>query len=110
VVLDNHGGGIFSFLPQADDDDRARFETLFGTPQSAGVSKVAGGFGLPVTEVCSARELRDALAGATSAGWCRVVRVPMPDRITNVGVHQRINDAVGRAAVAALAGGPPAER
>ena len=32
VVLDNGGGGIFSFLPQAAALDHDRFELLFGTP------------------------------------------------------------------------------
>ena len=45
VVVDNGGGGIFSFLPQADRVDRAVFERLFGTPQAADVAAVARGFG-----------------------------------------------------------------
>ena len=32
VVLDNGGGGIFSFLPQATSVEPAVFEQLFGTP------------------------------------------------------------------------------
>ena len=32
VVLDNGGGGIFSFLPQATVLEPAVFEQLFGTP------------------------------------------------------------------------------
>ena len=32
VVVDNDGGGIFSFLPQASALPTERFETLYGTP------------------------------------------------------------------------------
>ena len=32
VVVDNDGGGIFSFLPQATALAAERFEALFGTP------------------------------------------------------------------------------
>ena len=37
VVVDNDGGGIFSFLPQAADLDWQRFEQLFGTPHGTDV-------------------------------------------------------------------------
>ena len=51
VVLDNGGGGIFSFLPQATSVEPAVFEQLFGTPPTSDISAVARGFGLPVHEV-----------------------------------------------------------
>ena len=36
IVLNNDGGGIFSFLPQAEQEEH--FETLFGTPHGSGSS------------------------------------------------------------------------
>lgn len=39
VVVNNNGGGIFSFLPQAAAKDY--FEMLFGTPQDLDIEKVA---------------------------------------------------------------------
>jgi 2-succinyl-5-enolpyruvyl-6-hydroxy-3-cyclohexene-1-carboxylate synthase len=101
VVLDNRGGGIFSFLPQAEDRDTARFEQLFGTPQAVSVPAVAAGFGLPVAEARTAAELRHALQAPPEAA-VRVVWVPLPDRACNVAVHEEINDAVGAAARAAV--------
>ena len=39
VVLDNGGGGIFSFLPPAATLAADRFEQLFGTPQEPDVAE-----------------------------------------------------------------------
>ena len=35
VVVNNDGGGIFGFLPQADELDRHEFEALLGTPRGS---------------------------------------------------------------------------
>ena len=42
VVVDNDGGGIFSFLPQATELGAERFERLFGTPHGVDVAALAG--------------------------------------------------------------------
>ncbi len=93
VVVDNDGGGIFSFLPQADEVDGHRFEQLFGTPPTTDVGAVAAGFGLDVREVTTPEQLDGAL-GATGPV---LVRVRVPDRAHNVAVHDAVNDAVRRA-------------
>ena len=41
VVLDNGGGGIFSFLPQATTVEPSMFEEVFGTPPTSDISAVA---------------------------------------------------------------------
>ena len=66
VVVDNGGGGIFSFLPQAASLEEATFERLFGTPPNSDIGAVARGFGLPVHEVTSLSQLepRSGRAGA----------------------------------------------
>ncbi len=73
VVVDNDGGGIFSFLPQADLPEH--FETLFGTPQRVDLGALAAVHGIPVTEVGEAAEFEPALAAAVEGGGVRVVRV-----------------------------------
>ena len=93
VVLDNGGGGIFSFLPQAGVLDHGTFERLFGTPPTSDVSAVARGFGLAVREVTSLGELKPALKGESPA----MVRVRVPGRPENVALHDAVNQAVRRA-------------
>jgi 2-succinyl-5-enolpyruvyl-6-hydroxy-3-cyclohexene-1-carboxylate synthase len=92
VVVDNDGGGIFSFLPQATTLRAAVFEPLFGTPPTSDVGAVARGFGLPVEEVTKLSELEPALASAPTGP--ALVRVRMPSRAQNVAVHEAINQAV----------------
>jgi len=95
VVVDNGGGGIFSFLPQANALPQQSFETLFATPPTSDLSAVARGFGLPVEEVTKLSELEPALAEAPPAP--ALVRVRVPSRRDNVAVHDAINQAVRRA-------------
>ena len=90
VVLDNDGGGIFSFLPQADSVGPAVFEQLFGTPPTSDVGAVARGFGLTVHDVTAPSQLEPALAAPTPA----LVRVMVPGRPQNVALHDAINQAV----------------
>ncbi len=97
VVVDNEGGAIFSFLPQAAHP--RDFELLFGTPPAAGVAGVATGYGLPVVTVRGAGEVATEVGRAIDAGGVRIVHV-RTDRRRNVARH----DAV-RAAVAARLGG-----
>jgi 2-succinyl-5-enolpyruvyl-6-hydroxy-3-cyclohexene-1-carboxylate synthase len=102
VVLDNGGGGIFSFLPQHDALDEERFEQLFGTPPSVVVDDVARGFGLEVTRVRTRGELLGALEAGVGEPGTRVVVAAVPDRDDNVAIHERLNQAAGRSAALAL--------
>ena len=92
VVVDNDGGGIFSFLPQASSLPPTRFEELFGTPHGSDLVAVARAHGLDATTVGSSAELADRLAvdGPT------VTRVAT-DRAANVTIHDDINAAVAEA-------------
>jgi len=97
VVVDNGGGGIFSFLPQATSLEAHRFEQLFGTPPTSDVAAVGRGFGLTVREVTSLGELDVALESALEARGPSVVRARVPDRSQNVALHAALEEAVRRA-------------
>ncbi len=97
VVADNGGGGIFSFLPPATSLDPVVFEQLFGTPQAPDVAAVAAGFGWSVDEVDGISDhesLGVALERARERKVRTVVRVRLPNRVTNVSAHDRVNAAV----------------
>jgi 2-succinyl-5-enolpyruvyl-6-hydroxy-3-cyclohexene-1-carboxylate synthase len=92
VVVDNGGGGIFSFLPQAGSVEPSVFEQIFGTPPTSDLGAVAQGFGLPVLDVSTLPQLESALVPSHSAP--SLVRVRVPGRAENVALHEAINQKV----------------
>ncbi len=96
VVVDNGGGGIFSFLPQAGTLPDALFEQLFGTPPTSDLSKVAAGFGLEVHEVTGTADFDGAMKASLGAArpTPALIRVRVPDRSQNVAIHDAVNQAV----------------
>jgi 2-succinyl-5-enolpyruvyl-6-hydroxy-3-cyclohexene-1-carboxylate synthase len=93
VVVDNDGGGIFSFLPQAGLP-AGQFETLFGTPHGLDLVALAEIYGLPAERLAKAGELVPALQAAMAAGGVRVIVVPTGDRAENVNRHRLCWEAV----------------
>jgi 2-succinyl-5-enolpyruvyl-6-hydroxy-3-cyclohexene-1-carboxylate synthase len=95
VVPDNSGGGIFSFLPQADALQPATFEHLFGTPPTTDIGAVARAFGLSVHDVGDLAELDAALKDSHAATATPVlIRAQVPGRSDNVALHDAVNQAV----------------
>ncbi len=86
VVLDNDGGGIFSFLPQHGECETAEFEALFGTPHGLDLVAVAEAHGVPAVRVTRAGDVVRTVRDAVSAGGVRVVVVPT-DRERSVERH-----------------------
>jgi 2-succinyl-5-enolpyruvyl-6-hydroxy-3-cyclohexene-1-carboxylate synthase len=98
VVVNNDGGGIFSFLPIAERTPH--FEALFGTPHGLGLK--------PAAELFRARYHAPGDAGALAAavregveGGLHVIDVKV-DRASNVAEHRALFDQV----VSALEGAP----
>jgi 2-succinyl-5-enolpyruvyl-6-hydroxy-3-cyclohexene-1-carboxylate synthase len=91
VVVNNDGGGIFSFLPQADLP--AHFERLFGTPQGLPFADLSRAYGCGHRAVTAAGELIPALDDAIEAGGVQLVEV-RTDRAENVALHRELWAAV----------------
>jgi 2-succinyl-5-enolpyruvyl-6-hydroxy-3-cyclohexene-1-carboxylate synthase len=85
VVLDNDGGGIFSFLPQAELPEH--FERLFGTPHGVDLAALAALHELQAERIEKAGDMAPALEAAIAAGGVRLVIVPT-DRSENVVRHR----------------------
>jgi len=92
VVVDNGGGGIFSFLPQATSLSPERFEQLFGTPHNVDIGQLVGAHGLPCTVISTVGELRRNLAQSGTQ-----VLIVNTDREKNVLDHEAIYAAVAGA-------------
>ncbi len=92
VVVHNDGGGIFSFLPQADPArfDPNVFERHLGTPHGTNFGSVAAALGMKVENVATATALTDLIAAGTGP---TLVELPT-DRTENVAVHARLVQAV----------------
>jgi 2-succinyl-5-enolpyruvyl-6-hydroxy-3-cyclohexene-1-carboxylate synthase len=104
VVVDNDGGGIFSFLPQASTLADERFEALFGTPHGLDVVALAAAYGVDARRLAPGEDVAGAVAEAAAKGGVHVLVVGT-DRRTNVDVHHRIDEAVAVAVDQALASG-----
>ena len=96
VVVDNDGGGIFSFLPQATALPPARFEQLFGTAHGVKVEALAAVHGIPSLIVEDPGLVGRSVRSTVDSGgvWLVVVRT---DRAANVAIHAELNAAVAEA-------------
>jgi 2-succinyl-5-enolpyruvyl-6-hydroxy-3-cyclohexene-1-carboxylate synthase len=94
VVVDNDGGGIFSFLPQAGFP--GSFERVFGTPHGRDLAGLATFHRLGYAAVSRADELPGAVSAAIAAGGLQLVHV-RTDRPANVALHRELTTAVHRA-------------
>ena len=96
VVINNNGGGIFSFLPQAEQLDESVFEALFGTPIDLDVGAAARLFGAshahPRNWVAFRRDLCDAMRRPGLS----IVEL-QTDRTRNVIQHRAVWEAVSQA-------------
>jgi len=91
ILLNNDGGGIFSFLPQAVDPEH--FETLFGTPHGLDFRPLAQMYGGRYERVDGWETFRAAVQRGIAAGGLNIVEVPT-ERARNVTLHREIWQAV----------------
>jgi 2-succinyl-5-enolpyruvyl-6-hydroxy-3-cyclohexene-1-carboxylate synthase len=91
VVVDNDGGGIFSYLPPAELPE---FEALFATPHGLDLVEVARAHGAHAERIDDPGKLVEAVQAP--AGGVRVFVVPV-DRQSSVERHRALWDAVAAA-------------
>jgi 2-succinyl-5-enolpyruvyl-6-hydroxy-3-cyclohexene-1-carboxylate synthase len=95
--VNNNGGSIFSFLPQASVLNNGDFETLYGTPHDVHFESLAHAYGLSFDRVTNSDSLRQALAQSGS----RMIEA-CTDRSVNVSQHEELNAAIITAVHATL--------
>ncbi|UCE84927.1 MAG: 2-succinyl-5-enolpyruvyl-6-hydroxy-3-cyclohexene-1-carboxylic-acid synthase, partial [Deltaproteobacteria bacterium] len=96
VVLNNDGGGIFSYLPIAAHGDAVDFEANFRTPHGLDFAPACRTFGVRHTRVGSWEHLRFALKESLGSGCSSLIEVPI-DRDRSLAHHRAIERAVADA-------------
>jgi 2-succinyl-5-enolpyruvyl-6-hydroxy-3-cyclohexene-1-carboxylate synthase len=99
VVLNNDGGGIFSFLPIADHGESVGFETLYRTPHGLDFEPVAALFGLSHQHVRSWQDYRDALDASFARPGVTLIELKV-DRDANLKHFRALVAVAGTAASA----------
>jgi 2-succinyl-5-enolpyruvyl-6-hydroxy-3-cyclohexene-1-carboxylate synthase len=99
VLLNNNGGGIFSFLPQATHPEH--FEQLFGTPHDLDFSRFAAAYDARFTRISTWNDFRCAINRGLQSEGVDIIEVPT-ERASNVRLHREVWDSVGAAVHAAL--------
>jgi 2-succinyl-5-enolpyruvyl-6-hydroxy-3-cyclohexene-1-carboxylate synthase len=97
VLVDNDGGGIFSFLPQAASVAPGtglpeHYEQLFGTPHGTDLPAVIAALGAGYREVTH-RDLGAAIGDAVRAPGVNVLHV-RTNRARNLDLHREVAAAV----------------
>jgi len=95
VVINNDGGGIFPFLPQAEHHPD-HFEEYFGTPTGLDFSLVTAMYGGTFTRIENWNDFRAAVTRGITEGGLHVVEVPT-NRESNVAMHRHLWKKVSEA-------------
>ncbi|MBI4364585.1 MAG: 2-succinyl-5-enolpyruvyl-6-hydroxy-3-cyclohexene-1-carboxylic-acid synthase, partial [Candidatus Latescibacteria bacterium] len=93
VIVNNDGGGIFSFLPIARHPS---FERYFGTPHGLDFAPAVSMYGVPYSRPESRKELRSRVRASLENRATEVFEV-RTERQANRSFHQAIWDEVARA-------------
>ena len=86
VIMNNDGGGIFSYLPQSTETNY--FEHLFGTPTGLEFSHIADMYNAQYNAVHTKEDFKEALAEEKSKE-IRIIEV-FTNRQVNIETHRRL--------------------
>ncbi|MBI2866447.1 MAG: 2-succinyl-5-enolpyruvyl-6-hydroxy-3-cyclohexene-1-carboxylic-acid synthase [Chloroflexi bacterium] len=92
IVINNNGGGIFSFLPQSAYPDV--FEPYFGTPHGLSFRAAADLYGLGYSRVEGWQQFNRVVSASVGSGGTTIIEVPTGDRTSNVDQHRQVWKAV----------------
>ncbi|MBF0550504.1 MAG: 2-succinyl-5-enolpyruvyl-6-hydroxy-3-cyclohexene-1-carboxylic-acid synthase [Deltaproteobacteria bacterium] len=98
VLINNQGGGIFSFLPIAQYDDV--FEAFFATPHALAFKPAADLFGLDYYAPTTRDDFLNCFLAAHNKGTSAVIEI-RTDRKENFALHQRLSREITAALAAA---------
>ncbi|UZD46513.1 2-succinyl-5-enolpyruvyl-6-hydroxy-3-cyclohexene-1-carboxylic-acid synthase [Peribacillus frigoritolerans] len=87
LLVNNDGGGIFSFLPQANE--REHFETLFGTPHGLDFSHTAQLYGGKYNKVQNWDEFDKVFTESFEIQGLKIIEVPT-ERESNLQKHRNL--------------------
>ncbi|MCA9218162.1 MAG: 2-succinyl-5-enolpyruvyl-6-hydroxy-3-cyclohexene-1-carboxylic-acid synthase [Planctomycetales bacterium] len=91
VIINNDGGGIFHFLPIAEQTDK--FEQFFGTPHGLSFSHAAKMFGIAYQSPLTLAEFETAYRTALDQSTSQIIEV-RTNRSDNITLHREIERAV----------------
>ncbi|MFC1557033.1 2-succinyl-5-enolpyruvyl-6-hydroxy-3-cyclohexene-1-carboxylic-acid synthase [candidate division KSB1 bacterium] len=91
VIVNNGGGGIFSFLPIAEYEDV--FEQYFGTPHDYNFSGLASAFNIDYYHPAANSELIDVYRNAVKNGSPALIEVTI-DRKENAELHKTLKNLI----------------
>lgn len=101
IVVNNDGGGIFSFLPVAKHGSDVSFEEFFGTPTSTfSFQQGAQAFGLPFHHARDPDSFKESYKKSLDTIYHSIIEATVATRDTNVAVHSsisaRVNDFISK--------------
>lgn len=94
VLINNDGGGIFSFLPQSSEHDQ--FERLFGTPHGLAFRPLAELYGAHYSFAASWPDFHEAVSAGIAGRGLHIVEV-RTNRAQNVADHRALWPLVSEA-------------
>jgi 2-succinyl-5-enolpyruvyl-6-hydroxy-3-cyclohexene-1-carboxylate synthase len=95
VVINNRGGGIFSFLPQYEQLTPDVFETYFGTPLDLDLSHVASLYRAEFRRATNAENLKQCLEDFQHMRGLRILEWIVPSREENRRWHVDTGQSIG---------------